>query len=95
MLTVMATFAAEFLSLAVYIIVRYVAHDVGWPKQAQILPPLLLFIALITGLISLLLIPLVYQFRSSPPPGSITTVAAVVGAAPLIVLAALIIAARY
>ncbi len=46
----------------------------------------LLFVALITGVVCLAFTPLVYRVRKVPPPGPITVGAVLIGLAPLVLL---------
>jgi len=56
------------------------------PGAWRSLPGLLLFMALVTGLVCLLLTPLVYRFRRVPPPTVITVWALVVSVTPLVIV---------
>jgi hypothetical protein len=68
---------------------------VGFPAAAQRNHPLeavsgtILLVAVTTGLVCLLLTPLVYRVRRTAPPRSITIGAALVGLAPLVAIAVL------
>ena len=86
MLTALATLAAELFALLGWIAVAIAARSGKVPQEVVMLPVLLTFIALVTGLVCLLLIPVTHRVRSVPPPRSVTVFAAVVGIMPSIVV---------
>lgn len=86
MLTALATLAAEFFALLGWAAVAVTARSGKVPVEFAMLPALLTFIALVTGLICLLLIPLTHRVRRVPPPRSVTVFAAVVGITPTVVV---------
>lgn len=49
----------------------------------------LLFAALITGVVCVAFTPLVYRVRKTPPPSSITVAAVMIGVAPIVLLVVL------
>lgn len=86
MLTALATLAAELFALLGWIAVAIAARGGQVPKEFVMLPALLTFIALVTGLVCLLLIPVTHRVRNVPPPRSVTIFAAFVGIMPTIVV---------
>lgn len=81
MLTLVATLAAEALgAIAAFFVWRIEA--VG-PWDA--LPGLMWFIALVTGVACLLLMPLVYRFRREPPPTPVAALSLAAGLIPLLI----------
>lgn len=86
MLTALATLAAELFALLGWIAVAVAARSGQVPREFVMLPVLLTFIALVTGLVCLLLIPVTHRVRNTPPPRSVTIFAAVVGIMPSIVV---------
>lgn len=70
----------------------YLTHGIqpgDQPRFWEILTPLMLFIAAITGLVVICLTPLVYIFRRTAPPIVITVVALVLALFPLVTLVVL------
>ncbi|MBP89906.1 MAG: hypothetical protein CMJ64_24900 [Planctomycetaceae bacterium] len=82
MLTIIATLGAEIVGgLSVIVTGGWnVASDARSP-----FPGLMLFIAAVTGVVCLLLTPLVYRFRRVPPPAAITYAAVTASVLPLLV----------
>ena len=81
MIAVLSTLACELIGVAARLYAR-VAADA---RAAELLAGLMLLAALVFGLVSLALIPLVYRARRVPPPRGVTLMALVIGAIPLIV----------
>jgi hypothetical protein len=46
----------------------------------------MLFVAIVTGVVALVLTPLAYRVRLAPPPRAITVIAVLIGLLPLVVL---------
>lgn len=86
MLTALATLAAEFFALLGWVAVAITARSGKVPVEFAMLPALLTFISLVTGLICLLLIPVTHRVRKVPPPRSVTIFVAVVGITPTVVV---------
>jgi hypothetical protein len=86
MLCAVFTFCAEALGLAgkLYFSYRPVADE---PSGLVLLPYVTLVIGLVSGVLCLLLTPLVYRLRKTPPPQLITLGAVLIGLAPLATLA--------
>ena len=82
MLTMVATLGAQVVGAGVLVLLRFMADP---PQSLQAFPGLMLFTAAITGLICILLTPLVYRFRRVPPPPGITTLAVTVSLLPLVI----------
>lgn len=87
MLATVATGGAELLGLIVYLLLRFDPAGKVSPEPLRALPPLMLFTALIVGLISLAMVPIVYQFRHLPPPRSVTAVSISLALLPIVLLA--------
>ncbi len=86
MLATLATLAALVCSLAAYAVVRPMADP---PLALALLPGLLLTLSAITGLVGVLLTPLVLRLRKTRPPRLITQFAVVVGLTPSVLLIAI------
>lgn len=95
MLTALATLAAEFFALLGWAAVAIAARSDKVPAEFVMLPVLLTFIALVTGLVCLLLIPVTLRVRKTPPPRSVTLFAAVVGITPSIIVLVMLILKGY
>jgi hypothetical protein len=89
MLSAVATLAAQLVA-GVARLVTWIGGE-GVPPVAKILPAWFLFCAVLTGLLCLLLTPLVYRLRRVKPPRSITITALAIGVAPLIIMAARVV----
>ena len=89
MLSFLATALAELVAIAVQgFTVFFQASD-----TIRLLADWLLFTAVVSGIVTLLLTPVTLQVREVRPPQLIITLAVVVGASPLLVLACRIMAA--
>jgi membrane protein YdbS with pleckstrin-like domain len=77
MLTVVTTFACE----VGFAISRWLAADDR--SLLTVLSGLLLFAALVIGIVALLIMPVVLRSRRLPPPSGVVVFAAVVSAAPI------------
>ncbi|HET6883896.1 MAG TPA: hypothetical protein VFI31_27325 [Pirellulales bacterium] len=77
MLTVITTLACE----VGFVISRWLAGDERSPLM--VLSGLLLFAALVIGVVALLILPVVLRSRRVPPPSGVVVFAVVVSAAPL------------
>ena len=82
MLTLLATLLAEVSSS----IVRMVALRQAEPGKLGMLANLLFFIAVVSGIATVLLTPLTLSLRRTPPPRPLVVAAVVVGLLPLAVL---------
>jgi len=87
MLATIATFGAELMGVVVFLFVRFSNSPTESPAPLRNLPPLMLFTALIVGLISLVMVPVVYRFRRVPPPRSATIISVLIALLPIILLA--------
>ena len=87
MLTALATGLAQITAVAILGLHRVLTDD---PEKLaaplKMLPRLLFFVALIAGLTSIILTPIVYRFRKTPPPRSITTFVVVIALIPFVVM---------
>lgn len=84
MLCVMATLLAEIVGG----VVRLVSTSLGsvdLPQTVRAMPGLMLLSALMTGILSLILLPLAYHFRRTRPPPIVTVFSATVALVPLII----------
>ena len=86
MLSLLVTLAAEAIAIPATFIAKANPQPVGKELTTAHVGDLFLFIALITGLITAGLVPLVYKVRAIPPPQPIAIVALVVGAIPPITM---------
>jgi membrane protein YdbS with pleckstrin-like domain len=80
MLTVSTTLACE----VGFVLARWLA---GGERPLMLLSYLLLFAAVVIGLIALFITPVVLRSRRVPPPAGVTVFALVVAAAPLLLVA--------
>lgn len=87
MLATVATFGAELMGVSVFLFLRFSSSATDAPAALRSLPPLMLFTALIVGLIALVMVPVVYQFRRVPPPRSATIISVLIASLPIILLA--------
>jgi hypothetical protein len=83
MLCALFTFCSEVVGLIAKIVLSYQGKLDERQAAWRLLPDITLVMGLATGMICLLLTPLVYRFRKTPPPDSITIVAVLVALAPL------------
>ena len=86
MLTMLATLGAEILALAGWAWLALFSARQESDTAIQSLPTLLLTTAGLTGLICLLLIPLVYKLRQSPPPKAMTLFTVLISITPMLLL---------
>jgi hypothetical protein len=86
MLTMMATAGADVLGAIAAVLLMPMAARADDPRFAPLLPYVLLMIAVVSGLVCLLLTPLVYRFRADPPPRAITTFGLIVSLAPILLV---------
>jgi hypothetical protein len=84
MLCVLATLLAEVAGGVVRLAASWAGAEVV-PQTVRILPGLMLFSALLTGSLSLILLPLAYHFRRTPPPPVVTACSATVAVLPLLI----------
>jgi hypothetical protein len=86
MLSAIATLAAELVA-GLAAVVNWLAGDSDkLPAVSRVLPSWFLFCAVVTGLLCLVLTPLVHKIRRQPPPRSVTITAVVIGLVPLVTL---------
>ena len=83
MLTALATAAAVAVVLVARLLLWQFPPDSSGASPLRIVPELFLMVATITGLLCLVLTPVVYRARRDPPPRSIATTAVVVSVLPL------------
>ena len=86
MLSLLVTLAAEVIAIPATIIAKANPQPIGEGLTTAHIADLFLFLALITGLITAALVPLVYRVRAIPPPQSVTVAALVAAAVPLITM---------
>ncbi len=88
----MVTVLAEVVSLVSLALILVFAEEKEIANQAEeqklaiqqaALPGMILFVAIITGIICLVLAPVVYRVRRVPPPRSVTIFAVAVGLTPM------------
>ncbi len=78
----MVTVLAEVVSLVSLALILVFAEEQEIAIQQAALPGLILFIGIITGIICLVLVPVVHQVRRVPPPRSVTIFVVAVGLTP-------------
>ena len=91
MLTICSAALAEALAGGAYLVVRTWPAAVGQEHPLAFLPGLMLLIALVTGLASLALTPVVYRVHRDALPPLITALAMVVGLIPLVTITVLLL----
>ena len=79
MLAALGAGATELVALLTMAALAYEPLAAALPEQADFLPWMLLFVALITGTIALILTPVVIRQRQTPPPNAIVNFALFVG----------------
>ena len=79
MLAALGTGFCEVVILLAMAALAYEPLATALPERFSVLPWLLLFVALVTGTISLLFTPLVLKQRTTPPPNSVVNFAVFVG----------------
>jgi hypothetical protein len=89
MLTCMSTAAGMFVVLALRLLMIAFPVAQGGVHPLGRISGVLLFVALATGVLCLLLTPLVHRVRAAAPPRAITVGAVLIGFAPLVLLAVL------
>jgi len=83
MLSTMVTVLAAVVSLVSLALILVFAEEQEIAIQQAALPGFILFIGIITGIICLVLTPVVYQVRRVPPPRSVAIFAVAVGLTPM------------
>jgi hypothetical protein len=86
MLSLLVTLAAEVIAIPATIIAKTNPQPIGEGLTTVHIADLFLFLALVTGLITAALVPLVYRVRAIPPPQSIAVAALVAGVVPPITM---------
>lgn len=84
MLTMLATAVADVLAFAAWLVVPILSGQ--GDARLMVLPRLMLLIAATTGVVCILLTPVVYRFRYEPPPPPITLFGVVASVAPVLTL---------
>ena len=86
MLTLLVTVAAEVIAVPATIISKANPQPLGEGVSTAHIADLFLFLALVTGLVCVGLVPLVYRVRTIPPPPAIVVAALVAAAVPPITM---------
>jgi hypothetical protein len=86
MLSLLVTLAAEVIAIPATIIAKANPQPIGEGLTTAHIAGLFLFLALVTGLVTAALVPLVYRVRAIPPPQSIVVAALVAAAVPPITM---------
>ena len=86
MLSCMSTAVGMLTVLALRLLMLAFPVAAGGEHPLGRISGVLLFIALITGVVCLGFTPLVYRVRSAPPPSAITVGAIMIGLAPIVLL---------
>ena len=86
MLALLATLAAEVIAIPATIISRLNPQPLGEGVTTAHIAELFLFLALVSGLLSAGLVPVVYRVRTIPPPRAIVIAALVAAAVPPITM---------
>jgi len=85
-LAAMGTLGALAFRWLVQLIIASTADPKSLPKVANSMPALMLFTALICGILAISATPFVYWLRRIPPPWQITAAIVVIGLTPLTLL---------
>ena len=94
MLTCMSTAVGMFVVLALRLLMIAFPVAAGGVHPLARIAGVLLFVALMTGVVCLVLIPLVHRVRSAAPPRAITVGAVLIGLSPMVLLVVLTVLAR-
>ncbi len=94
MLTCMSTAMGMFVVLTLRLLMLAFPVAAGGIHPLARIAGVLLFVALATGAVCLLLTPLVHRVRAAAPPRAITVGAVLIGAAPMVLFAVLTALAR-
>lgn len=86
MLTTLCTAVAELLALGAFLLSLNAPPTAETPDPLLVLSHTMLWIALITGLVTLGLTAVVYRVRQTPPPGAITAFSVIIGLIPPVIL---------
>jgi hypothetical protein len=86
MLTALFTFCAELIGLLAKVYLVNVPELDESMQRLLLLPYITLGIGVVSGILCLLLTPVVYRLRKTPPPPLITVFAVLIGSAPLMTL---------
>ncbi|MBC7854792.1 MAG: hypothetical protein IAF94_15275 [Pirellulaceae bacterium] len=86
MLTLLVTVAAEMIAVPAVIISQANPQPLGEGVTTAHIADLFLFLALVTSLVCVGLVPLVYRVRPIPPPSAIVVAALVAAAVPPITM---------
>lgn len=86
MMSTLATGGAMCFSALAHLLTRSLADHNGQPNPLTALPGLLLFMALVTSVLTLAIIPVVYHLRPVRPPRTVTAGSICVAVAPWFVV---------
>lgn len=86
MLSLLVTLAAELIAIPATILVKVNPQPAVKGISTANVADLFLFLALVTGLITVAMVPLVNRVRDVPPPRSVTIAALIAGAIPPITI---------
>ncbi len=86
MLTLLCSLAAEVAAVACYAAARQWPGPPGEPRLPRMMAGTLLLAALVSGVVCLVLTPLVWKLRPVKPPLAIVIAAVLVGLAPIVTL---------
>lgn len=86
-LAAMATLGALALRWLVLLMIHSTADPKSLPQATPYIPGLMLFSALISGILAVSATPAVYWLRRSAPPWQVTATIVLIGLAPLVLLA--------
>ncbi len=86
MLTTLATLVAEVGGVIGWLLLVSAADPQKLARSVAVLPGLILYIGLITGIIGLVLAPVAHRIRRVPPPTSVTVVAVVIALSPAVTI---------
>jgi predicted branched-subunit amino acid permease len=87
MLLTLSCLTAQLVALATWLFARGAGIPAGRPNALLLVPTTLMMVALITGILLVIVTPVVYRVRKSRPPIVITIAALVIALAPLFAIA--------
>jgi hypothetical protein len=87
MLLTLSCLTAQLVALATWLFARGAGIPAGRPNALLLVPTTLMMVALITGILLVIVTPVVYRVRRSRPPIAITIAALVIAIAPLFAIA--------
>jgi hypothetical protein len=89
MLFTLSCAAAQIVAAVTWLIARSAGLPANRPNALLLVVSTLMGVAILTGILILLVTPLVYRVRKSPPPTAVTFIALLIALLPLVTIASL------